>query len=378
MAQRILGLMFLAVLLGGAAPALGAPAPCRPIASAARSPGQISIPPVSLDLADATVPFSAATLRSLEGLFSQQDALVNVAGPRIYTGAAAEQVAQMAHMRLLELGPISSAFADGPALLEGGRWAGLYSDGDTDLLVLTEPIVGWPPHGVLLSALDVVAVSRLLATDAVIVTTYAGKGVVQAVCDGRATSVARFVVPEPKAPPLTGPGGCTDIAASPNEPVAQPEAVPRLSLSLSGVATRWPGLTQAALQRQIQDRTSQVTVAALTAYDAPLSEVVRRYVGRLTEHAGWRVAYPAGTRPVLGGGLAGLFSDGAVDVLVLAYPGASFPSDAMPFAVNDRRSLHEFLQNDGKPFGTVLIRYEGRGLVRAACAGQLDAVFRPQ
>ncbi len=178
MAQRILGLMFLAVLLGGAAPALGAPAPCRPIASAARNPGQISIPPISLDLADATVPFSAATLRSLEGLFSQQDALVNVAGPRIYTGAAAEQVARMAHMRLLELGPISSAFADGPALLEGGRWAGLYSDGDTDLLVLTEPIVGWPPHGVLLSALDVVAVSRLLATDAVIVTTYAGKGVV--------------------------------------------------------------------------------------------------------------------------------------------------------------------------------------------------------
>ena len=378
MAQIILGLMSLALLLGGVAPALAVPAPCRPIASAARDTGQISIPPISLDLPDATVPFSAATLRSLEGLFSQRDALVNVAGPRIYTGATAERAARMAHMRLLELGPINSAFADGPALLEDGRWAGLYSDGETDLLVLSEPLISWPPRGVLLSAFDVVAVSRLLASDAVIVTTYAGKGVVQAVCDGRAASVARFAVPEPEAPPPAGPGGCIEIATSPNEPVAQPEAVPRLSINLSGTATRWPGLTLAALQQQVQDSTSQVTVGALTAYDAPVPEVARRYVGRLTEHPGWRAAYPAGTRPVLGGGLAGLLSDGAVDVLVLAYPGASFPSETMPFTAGDRRSVHEFLQNNGKPFGTVLIRYEGRGLVRAACVGQLDAVFKTE
>ena len=365
-------------LLPGSALAQGAADPCTPIPSAARSAGQISIPAVSLDLPGAGMTLSPSTVRGLEAQFQPRDALVSLNAVRAYAGADAERVSQMMQARVVELGVFRSALPDGPAPIQGGRWAGLYSDGTTDLLILAEPIADWPPQGVLLSLDDLTSFSKLLSKFAVVVTTYGGKGVVQAVCDGRAASVARFVPPTPKVQPVVGPLGCTDIATSPNERTVQPEAVPRLSLELAGTAGQWPAPIQAALQSQIRDMASQIVLGTLSAYAATPDEVGRRYAGRLVEQPGWRAAYPSGIRPMLGGGQAGLFSNGQIDVLMLAFPGAAFPPAAMPLTADGRTRLRAFASDKSQTHGTVLVRYEGRGLVRAACAGQLDAVFRPE
>ncbi len=376
MTRSALRALALASMLPGAAMAEGGAAPCTPIPSAAREAGQITIPAVSLDLPGTPMNLSPSTVRSLEALFQPRDALVSLNAVRAYGGADAERVAQMMQARIAELGPFRSALPNGPAPIEGGRWAGLYSDGDTDLLVLAEPIADWPPAGVLLSLDDLNAFSRLMSRFKVVVTTYGGKGIVQAVCDGRAASVARFVPPSPKTAQATGPFGCIDIATSPNERAAQPEAVPRLALELPGVAAQWPAPIQAALQAQVRDVASQVVLGTLSSFAAAPDEVARRFGGRLTEQPGWRAAYPSGARPMQGGGQAGLFSNGQVDVLMLAFPGPEFPPAAMPLTTDGRARLRAFASDKGQPYSTVLVRYEGRGLVRAACAGQVDAVFR--
>lgn len=377
MFRTVIGVV-LAALSPGLARAQAVAPPCVPIASAARSPGQISIPPMSLNLPGVSPSLSTSATRDLQRQFRPEDALVSVPDPRGYTGASAERVAQMVHARILEPGVFHSAFPDGPAPLENGRWAGLYSDGGTDLLVVTDPAAGWPPNGVLLSPSDVDVVSQLLARHGVVVTTYAGRGVVQAVCGGRTPSITPFVASTPKQAVATGPRGCTDIAMSPNERTSQPDAVPQVDVNLSGAASVWPAPVQAALRTQMQDQASQVVLGPLAGYDALPDEVARRYASRLVEREGWRAAYPADIRPIPGGGWAGLFSNGKVDALMLAYPGAEFPPDEMPVAAADRTRLRDFASNHGRPFGTVVVRYDGRGLLRAACAGRLDAVFRPE
>ena len=378
MIRLVLPAVLLAALLPDHALAQGVPAPCAGIPSAARSPGPISIPTIALDLPGTITAFPAATLRALEARFDQRDALVSVPSPPVYTGAGAEQVAMMVHTRILERGAYRSAFAEGPAALEGERWAGLYSDGTLDMLVLAEPATDWPPRGVPLSPADITLVSQFSVQDGVFVTTYAGKGVVQAVCEGRASAVVRFIASVPKPAQMAGPGGCAMVVATAADRDRQASGVPQSDLNLAGMATKWPRPVELALLAPVRAKAGPVVLGAFAGYEAAPVEVARRYAGRLTELPGWRAVYPGGIRPMPGGRQAGLFSNGAADVLLLAYPGADFTGDTLLATADSRSAMRAFLLKQGQPFGTVTIRYEGRGLADAVCGGQLGTLLPPE
>lgn len=167
------------------------------------------------------------------------------------------------------------------------------------------------------------------------------------------------------------PFGCAAIPMSPPEAAKISFPVAMFKLSSSGAG--FSKLTQDALNAPFARVEALGSVSGLNVYRAVTPEEIAPMHGETYLRAeGWKPAFAGNGIKSLGEGrFVGLYSDGKADIVVRVEPSPGWPRDDMPGSQADRAKLRE-LASRGE---AVVYRYEGRGIAKAACAGNLPEVM---